>query len=45
MGLGLSMVRQIVELHGGTVSVDSIPRTGTTFMVYLPEYQRREGTV
>jgi signal transduction histidine kinase len=35
-GLGLSIVRNIVLLHGGTVSVDSRPEHGTTFIVELP---------
>ena len=40
MGLGLSMVRQIVTLHGGTISVESAAGKGTTFTVYLPEHKR-----
>ena len=40
MGLGLSMVRQIVTLHGGTISVESAVGKGTTFTVYLPEHKR-----
>ena len=35
-GLGLSIVRAIVEGHGGTVSVDSEPDSGATFTVSLP---------
>lgn len=30
-GLGLSMVRQIAEVHGGSLSVDSTPGAGSTF--------------
>ena len=38
MGLGLSMVRQIVQLHNGTIAVDSSLGHGTTFTVTLPAH-------
>src|SRR5215510_2624149 len=38
-GLGLSLVRSFVELHGGTVAIDSISGTGTTVMCAFPVAQ------
>jgi two-component system sensor histidine kinase PilS (NtrC family) len=35
-GLGLSTVHSIVQAHGGTISVESDPASGTTFAVTLP---------
>lgn len=36
-GLGLLFVKRIIDDHGGSVSVESEPDTGTTFKITLPK--------
>jgi signal transduction histidine kinase/HAMP domain-containing protein len=36
MGIGLALAKAFVELHGGTIQVDSQPGRGTTFRIRLP---------
>jgi signal transduction histidine kinase len=43
-GLGLSLVRSFVELHGGTVTIDSTLGQGTTVTCIFPTVQQAERT-
>ena len=36
-GIGLAVVRQVVQLHGGRVALDSSPGQGTRVTMTLPE--------
>jgi signal transduction histidine kinase len=42
-GLGLSLVKSIVEAHGGSIAVSSHPGVGSTFVVTLPTDGSRDG--
>ncbi|HEU4554555.1 MAG TPA: two-component regulator propeller domain-containing protein [Chitinophaga sp.] len=35
-GIGLSITREFVKLHGGTITVDSAPEMGSCFTIQLP---------
>ena len=38
LGVGLSVVKEIVEQHGGWIRVEGKPNEGATFTVYIPLY-------
>lgn len=38
-GLGMAIVHQLVELHGGKITVKSKPNQGSTFTVFFPDRQ------
>ncbi len=39
VGLGLVIVKAIVDLHQGTIVIDSVPGRGCTFRITLPQRQ------
>ncbi len=36
LGVGLFITKQIIEIHGGKISVESIPNIGSVFNLFLP---------
>ena len=44
-GLGLSIVKYIVDAHGGTVDICSRPEEGSTFTIMLPIEHRKAQTI
>ncbi len=41
-GLGLTIAREIVQAHGGTLAVESVPHGGSTFIISLPAPSPRD---
>jgi signal transduction histidine kinase len=41
MGIGLALVWEIIEAHGGSVEVESAPSEGSTFVIALPQADQR----
>ena len=40
-GLGLSVCQQIVAMHWGTIEIESEPENGTSVVVILPRYEKK----
>ena len=43
-GLGLAVTRRIIEAHGGTITAESTPGEGSTFIIALPVSRAVETT-
>lgn len=44
-GLGLSIVKKVIDLYGGQINVDSEPEQGSTFTVFLPIRKYNKETI
>ncbi|HEY6072717.1 MAG TPA: ATP-binding protein, partial [Anaerolineales bacterium] len=42
MGIGLALVKQLIDLHGGTVAVESVVGQGAKFTIELPVSRKTE---
>jgi signal transduction histidine kinase len=43
LGLGLALVRQMVDVHDGQITVTSVPTKGSTFSVSFPRLHPETG--
>ncbi|HZP79420.1 MAG TPA: ATP-binding protein [Pseudolabrys sp.] len=44
-GLGLALVKHIMNRHGGRLTVESTPGAGATFTLHVPLYRRESGGI
>jgi len=40
IGIGLALTKELLNLHGGQISVSSIENKGTTFSIIIPQYHQ-----
>lgn len=45
IGMGLSLAKQLLELHGGGISVESEYGSGSCFTIFLPLEQKKTGSM
>ncbi|HSG79378.1 MAG TPA: ATP-binding protein, partial [Acidimicrobiia bacterium] len=44
-GLGLAIVRQVAEAGGGRVTLQSVPGSGSSFVIWLPQTEGSDPSV
>jgi len=42
LGLGLPLAKKIIEIHGGSIEIHSVPNKGTQVQVALPAFMGYE---
>jgi signal transduction histidine kinase len=45
IGLGLAVTKRVVEAHGGTIAVQTMPAIGSSFTLTLPALAEMASTV
>jgi signal transduction histidine kinase len=45
MGMGLTIVRSIIEAHGGTIVAENAPERGARMVVRLPAVRAQRQTI
>jgi signal transduction histidine kinase len=44
-GIGLSLVKELVDMHGGKILLESKINEGSTFKVYLPDIEKTDSAI
>lgn len=43
IGIGLSLTKELLQLHGGQINVSSVENQGTVFSITIPQFHSRKG--